>query len=28
MDAYWLDWLNLVLRWAHVIFAVAWIGAS
>jgi uncharacterized membrane protein len=28
MDAYWLDWLNLVLRWAHVIFAVAWIGTS
>jgi len=28
MDAYWIDWLNLVLRWAHVIFAIAWIGTS
>ena len=29
MDAaYLLDWLNLLLRWAHVITAVAWIGAS
>lgn len=28
MDAYWLDWANLLLRWAHVITAVAWIGAS
>ncbi|MFP4126182.1 MAG: urate hydroxylase PuuD [Alphaproteobacteria bacterium] len=28
MDAYWLDWLELVLRWAHVIFAIAWIGTS
>jgi len=28
MDAYWIDWLELVLRWAHVIFAVAWIGTS
>ncbi|MBX3624940.1 MAG: urate hydroxylase PuuD [Rhizobacter sp.] len=23
-----LDWLNLLLRWAHVITGVAWIGAS
>ena len=28
MDAYWLEWLNLLLRWAHVITAIAWIGAS
>ena len=28
MDAYWLDWANMLLRWAHVITAVAWIGAS
>jgi uncharacterized membrane protein len=26
--AYLLDWANLLLRWAHVITAVAWIGAS
>ena len=29
MDAsYLLDWANLLLRWVHVITAVAWIGAS
>jgi uncharacterized membrane protein len=28
MDAYLLDWLNLLLRWAHVITAIAWIGSS
>jgi uncharacterized membrane protein len=28
MDAYWLDWANLLLRWAHVITGIAWIGAS
>ena len=28
MDAYWLDWANLLLRWAHVITAIAWIGSS
>jgi uncharacterized membrane protein len=28
MDLYLLDWLNLLLRWTHVIAAVAWIGAS
>ena len=26
--AYLFDWLNLLLRWAHVITAIAWIGAS
>jgi len=28
MDAYVLDWVNLLLRWAHVIVAIAWIGSS
>ncbi len=26
--AYLLDWLNLALRWAHVITGIAWIGSS
>ncbi len=25
---YLLDWVNLLLRWAHVIVAIAWIGSS
>ncbi|MGQ0383765.1 MAG: urate hydroxylase PuuD [Gammaproteobacteria bacterium] len=28
IEAYALDWLNLVLRWAHVITGIAWIGSS
>ena len=28
MDTYLLDWLNLLLRLAHVITGIAWIGAS
>ena len=28
MDAYLFDWLNLLLRWAHVVTGIAWIGAS
>ena len=28
MEPYVLDWLNLCLRWAHVIVGIAWIGAS
>jgi len=28
MDAYLLDWANLLLRWLHVIVGIAWIGAS
>ncbi|MDI9330255.1 MAG: urate hydroxylase PuuD [Alphaproteobacteria bacterium] len=28
MDAYLLDWANLLLRWLHVITAIAWIGSS
>ncbi|OYU74195.1 MAG: hypothetical protein CFE45_35405, partial [Burkholderiales bacterium PBB5] len=27
-SAYLLDWANLLLRWAHVITAIAWIGSS
>jgi uncharacterized membrane protein len=28
MDAYLIDWVNMLLRWVHVITAIAWIGAS
>jgi uncharacterized membrane protein len=28
MEAYLLDWANLLLRWLHVIVGIAWIGAS
>jgi uncharacterized membrane protein len=28
MEAYVLDWANLLLRWAHVVVAIAWIGSS
>ena len=28
MEMYLLEWANLLLRWAHVVTAVAWIGAS
>ena len=28
MESYYLDWANLLLRWTHVITAIAWIGAS
>ena len=28
MEAYVLEWINLLLRWAHVIVGIAWIGAS
>jgi len=28
MEAYFVDWLNLLVRWLHVISGVAWIGAS
>ena len=28
IDAYALDWLNLLLRFAHVVTGIAWIGAS
>ncbi len=28
MESYYLDWANLLLRWLHVITAIAWIGSS
>ena len=32
MDAFWIaygvEWMNLVVRWLHVITGIAWIGAS
>ncbi|HJV84122.1 MAG TPA: urate hydroxylase PuuD [Noviherbaspirillum sp.] len=28
MEGYFLDWANLLMRWLHVIVAIAWIGAS
>jgi uncharacterized membrane protein len=28
MDLYLLDWANFLLRWAHVIVVIAWIGSS
>ena len=28
MESYLFDWANLLLRWAHVITAIAWIGSS
>ncbi len=28
MDGIILDWLNLILRWAHIVVGIAWIGSS
>jgi hypothetical protein len=28
MESYLLDWANLLLRWAHLVTAIAWIGSS
>ncbi|HKR03166.1 MAG TPA: urate hydroxylase PuuD [Bacteroidia bacterium] len=28
LESHVLEWLNLILRWAHVVFGIAWIGAS
>ena len=28
MEAYLLEWLNLLVRWAHLVVGIAWIGAS
>ena len=28
METYLLDWANLLLRWAHLVVAIAWVGAS
>ncbi|MFO0408344.1 MAG: urate hydroxylase PuuD, partial [Labrys sp. (in: a-proteobacteria)] len=28
MEAFAAEWLNLLIRWAHIIVGIAWIGAS
>lgn len=28
MEAYFIDWLSVILRWLHLITGIAWIGAS
>ncbi len=28
MESHVAEWLNLIVRWAHVVFGIAWIGAS
>lgn len=28
MDTFLVDWLNLLLRWAHLVLGIAWIGTS
>jgi len=28
LESYYLDWANLLLRWLHVITAIAWVGSS
>lgn len=28
MESYLLEWLNLLLRWAHLVVGIAWIGSS
>jgi uncharacterized membrane protein len=28
LDPYLLEWMNLLVRWAHVVVGIAWIGAS
>ena len=28
MESHVVEWLNLIVRWAHVVFGIAWIGAS
>jgi uncharacterized membrane protein len=28
MESYLLDWANLLLRWAHIVTVIAWIGSS
>ena len=28
MADYWMEWASLLLRWLHVITAIAWIGSS
>ena len=28
MEAYAIEWLNLLVRWLHVVAGIAWIGSS
>jgi len=28
MESHVVEWLNLLVRWAHIVFGIAWIGAS
>lgn len=28
LESYTVEWINLIVRWAHVVFGIAWIGAS
>lgn len=28
LESHVMEWLNLIVRWAHVVFGIAWIGAS
>ena len=28
MDTQWSEWVNLLLRWAHVIAGISWIGQT
>lgn len=28
MDPFWADWLNLLIRWGHLIAGISWIGTS
>lgn len=28
MSSYWVEWLALLLRWAHLVVGIAWIGSS
>ena len=28
MDVDWMSWINLALRWLHVVTGIAWIGSS
>lgn len=28
LESHIVEWLNLIIRWAHIVFGIAWIGAS
>ncbi len=28
VESHLMEWLNLIIRWAHVVFGIAWVGAS